>query len=87
MRVEFGRVFASEVEALPENVRRRVGEVVQGIVNAPTLTTVPNLKKLKGSKIAHRVRVGEYRVGFLLEAGVVTFMRCLNRKDIYREFP
>lgn len=87
MRVEFGNVFASEVEGLQEATRRRIGTVVQAVVDAKELSQVPNVKKLKGAINAYRIRVGDLRVGFFLEAGVVTFVRCLNRKDIYREFP
>ena len=35
----------------------------------------------------YRIRVGDYRVGFVFEQGAVTFVRCLNRKEIYRYFP
>jgi mRNA-degrading endonuclease RelE of RelBE toxin-antitoxin system len=31
--------------------------------------------------------VGDYRVGFVFEHGAVTFVRCLDRKEIYRYFP
>ena len=31
--------------------------------------------------------VGDYRVGLVFEHGDVTFVRCLDRKEIYRYFP
>jgi mRNA-degrading endonuclease RelE of RelBE toxin-antitoxin system len=31
--------------------------------------------------------MGDYRLGFVFEQGVVTFVRCLQRKEIYRYFP
>jgi mRNA-degrading endonuclease RelE of RelBE toxin-antitoxin system len=34
-----------------------------------------------------RIRLGEYRLGFVFESGAVTFVRCLHRKEIYRYFP
>jgi mRNA interferase RelE/StbE len=48
---------------------------------------VAGLKKLKGGGNYYRVRVGEYRVGLVIEGDSVTFMRFLDRKEIYRYFP
>jgi mRNA interferase RelE/StbE len=33
------------------------------------------------------IRVGDYRIGVVLEDGVVTFVRVLHRRDVYRYFP
>jgi mRNA interferase RelE/StbE len=48
---------------------------------------VPNLRRLEAKGKYYRVRVGEYRLGLTFDNGVWTFVRCLNRKDIYRYFP
>jgi len=32
-------------------------------------------------------RIGEYRIGVALEGSEVEFVRCLNRRDLYRYFP
>ena len=48
---------------------------------------IPNLKRLESTGKYYRIRVGDYRVGFVFENGAVTFVRCLNRKEIYRYFP
>ena len=54
---------------------------------ARTFQQIPNLKRLDASGKYYRIRVGDYRLGFVFEQGAVTFVRCLNRKDIYRYFP
>ncbi|HMO65624.1 MAG TPA: type II toxin-antitoxin system RelE/ParE family toxin [Verrucomicrobiota bacterium] len=87
MKVEFGKAFARDIVELPANVRQRVAQVVECVMNAPNLQAVPNVKKLKGSPNAFRIRVGDYRVGFFLEGDQVTFMRCLSRAAMYRGFP
>lgn len=46
-----------------------------------------NLKKLKGGGNYYRIRVGEYRIGIIVEGDAITFVRCLHRKEIYRYFP
>jgi hypothetical protein len=48
---------------------------------------VANLKKLSGGGPYFRIRLGDYRIGMRVEEDVVTFVRVLPRKDIYRYFP
>ena len=48
---------------------------------------IPGVKPLRGGGDAYRVRIGDYRVGFYLRAGVAVFARALHRRDIYRHFP
>ena len=43
-----------------------------------------DIKKLKGSKNQYRLRVGNYRVLFELEADTVTVYDLGHRKDIYK---
>jgi hypothetical protein len=31
--------------------------------------------------------MGEYRIGFILEANTIKLSRAMNRKEIYRYFP
>ena len=35
----------------------------------------------------YRIRVGDYRVGMVVEGNQVEFVRCLSRRDLYRFFP
>lgn len=42
---------------------------------------------LKANKPFYRIRVGDYRIGFMLDNDILVFMRVLHRKDIYRYFP
>jgi mRNA interferase RelE/StbE len=51
------------------------------------LREVPNLTKLSGSSGLYRICIGDYRIGIAVEGDEVEFVRCLNRRDIYRYFP
>jgi mRNA interferase RelE/StbE len=46
-----------------------------------------NLKKLSGYKSAFRVRIGDYRIGVIIEKNTVTFVAFAHRKEIYNRFP
>lgn len=50
-------------------------------------TRVLNLSKLQGKGDFYHIRIGDYRIGVSLENDVVTFVRCLNRREIYKYFP
>jgi mRNA interferase RelE/StbE len=66
---------------------RRIRNVIEQVEAARTFRQIPNLKRLEATGKYYRIRIGDYRLGFVLEQGTVTFVRCLNRKDIYRYFP
>jgi mRNA interferase RelE/StbE len=66
-----------------------IEQVISTVGNSPTIKNIPELRKLKGgtSGIYYRIRVGAYRIGITIDNEIVTFVRILHRKDIYRHFP
>lgn len=88
MNVEFKASFEKDVRAVKDKaLLRRVGELIEAVERAQTLDEVGSLKKLKGGGGYFRARIGDYRVGLMVENDTVTFVRFLNRKEIYRFFP
>ena len=88
MKVEFRSSFAKDLRKIKEqNVRQQVREVIQAVESAESLQDVGNLKKLRVGDRYYRIRVGDYRIGFLLEGDTLVFVRFLSRKDIYKYFP
>jgi mRNA interferase RelE/StbE len=61
--------------------------MIEQVEAARTLHEIPNLKRLEAKGKYFRIRLGDYRVGFVFELGAVTFVRCLHRREIYRYFP
>lgn len=62
-------------------------EAIEQVEAALSLSGVPNLTKLSGSSGFYRTRVGDYRIGIVVEENEVEFVRLLHRRDIYRYFP
>jgi mRNA-degrading endonuclease RelE of RelBE toxin-antitoxin system len=60
---------------------------MRDIPNCENFTAINNIKNIKGTKNAYRIRVGYYRIGFFLEENKIIFSRVLHRRDIYRFFP
>lgn len=88
MKVLFRKSFLKDVRTIKDRrLLDRIREVIVEVEQAQKLTEIPNLKKLKGDGHYYRIRTGEYRLGLRIEADTVTFVRVLNRKEIYRYFP
>jgi mRNA interferase RelE/StbE len=84
----FRASFAKDIRSIKsKDILSRIKEVVEGVEKAQSLQEVTNIKKLKGGRNYYRIRVGEYRIGLAVEGNEITFVRCLNRKEIYRYFP
>jgi mRNA interferase RelE/StbE len=88
VKTRFRSSFATDLTAISgASVLHRIKRVIQQVEQASTLRQIPNVKRLDAKGKYYRIRVGPYRVGLVFEDGAVTFVRCLNRKDIYRYFP
>ena len=88
MELEFRDSFLKDVKRIKETrVKKKIAAVISDAQKATSLLDLINVKKLDGSNTYYRIRVGDYRVGIKLQDKTLIFMRCLNRKDIYRYFP
>ncbi len=88
MNTRFRESFARDLSALTDaGLRRRIKRVIEQVEAAESFRQIANLKRLEARGKYYRIRVGNYRVGFVFEDGEVTFVRCLDRKEIYRYFP
>ncbi|MGV0029283.1 type II toxin-antitoxin system RelE family toxin [Phormidesmis priestleyi] len=61
--------------------------VFEEIPNCISLEEIRNLTKLIDYENCYRIRVGNYRIGLLIEDNTLTFVRVLHRREIYRYFP
>jgi mRNA interferase RelE/StbE len=64
-----------------------IGSCIEDIQNVSKLSDIPNCKKLKGCRVAYRIKLGDYRIGFVFEGQTVIFIRFLHRSKIYQNFP
>ena len=70
-----------------EQVQAGVRQAILDVEAALRWSDVPNIKKIRGSLNAYRIRVGDYRVGLFIEGDSAEFVRVLPRRDVYRNFP
>ena len=88
MNTAFRESFDADLSAIADvALLRRIRKVIEQVEAARIFQQIPNLKRLESTGKYYRIRMGDYRFGFVFERGVVTFVRCLHRKEIYRYFP
>ena len=88
MKTAFRESFESDLAEITQAaLLRRIQRVIEQVETARTFQQIPNLKHLEAAGKYYRIRVGDYRIGFVFERETVTFVRCLNRREIYRYFP
>ena len=88
MKVIVTKQFDKDAEKeLNKAMQMKLAELIEKLQQAASIDAVQNVKKLKGYKTAYRIRMGEYRIGFLLQMDTITLSRVMNRKEIYRYFP
>jgi mRNA interferase RelE/StbE len=88
MKVRFTKRFSAQLDNLrDEALLEKVSNVVQTVMSAANIQSVPNTKKLKGHHFAYRIRIGDYRIGVCVESAGAVFAILAHRKDIYNRFP
>jgi len=88
LKTGFKKSFLKDVKALhSKKLKERIKSTIRDVEKAETLQCIGNLTKLKGSEKYYRIRIGDYRIGIIVEGQMVTFIRCLHRREIYRYIP
>lgn len=88
MQVEFLKQFSRDLDKpLPLHIKEGIMELIEQIEAIERITSLSGIKKLRGHRNAYRIRIGDYRIGFFVDKGVVVLARVLHRNDIYKSFP
>jgi mRNA interferase RelE/StbE len=88
MKTEFRKSFEKDLKNIKDsNLLERVKLVIEEIENAVDLQEINNLKMMKTANNYYRIRVGNYRIGLSINNDLVTLVRILHCKEIYRYFP
>jgi len=86
MKLLVDKSFERDTKKLPIQVKKQLKELILALSESTSFQEL-NLSKIKGSKNAYRIRLGNYRIGIYVERDHLILSRILNRKDIYRYFP
>ena len=88
MKVLIDKTFERDIRKITDKkVLHSIALSILEIQKLNTLLEIEDCKKLKGSKNAYRIRIGDYRLGFIFEKQSIEFIRCLHRSKNYENFP
>lgn len=89
MNLDFYKSFTKDLKKRKTDkpLMERVRQVIQEIEEAQNIHSIRNLKKLKAQGNHYRIRIGDFRLGLVVEDDTVSFVRCLHRSEVYRFFP
>lgn len=88
MELVFLNSFENDLKRIMDKSMLKIlKEIVIQLENSNSLSEIENIKKIKGSKTAFRLRINDYRLGFYFENGIIELCRFVHRKDIYKLFP
>jgi mRNA interferase RelE/StbE len=88
MNFDFENSFVRDFKKLKsKELANAISEAIKQVSQASVADDIINLKKLTGYKSAFRIRIGDYRIGVIIEKNSVLFVAFAHRKDIYKRFP
>lgn len=88
MRILIDKSFEKDIEKVNDkNLLNLLADLIEEIQKLNQLSEIKHCKQLKGSKKAYRIRIGDYRIGFIFDNNTLIFIRFLHRSKIYGYFP
>lgn len=88
MKLNFKESFERDLSMIRDSIaQKQIKKLIIRLENVLAISDIPHVKKLSGGKGFYRIRIGDYRVGIVLEGKSVTLVRVLHRREIYRYFP
>jgi mRNA interferase RelE/StbE len=88
MKTGFRKSFTRDLRNIKNlSVLRKVRQAIEEVEAAAKLSDVGDMKKMVGTGNFYRIRIGEYRIGIVVDGKTVEFVRCLHRRELYRFFP
>ena len=88
MEIEYNAGFTRDLRRIHSlELRQRMLRKIEEIEDADAITEVTGVRRMTGTGHYYRIRIRDYRLGFAVEGDLVTLLRFLHRRDIYRHFP
>lgn len=73
-----------EYKKLPRDVARKIKNVMIGEFVTDPFSPFLNVKKLKTPLVGYRLRIGDYRILFLIDGKIIRVYSIRHRKDAYK---
>ncbi len=82
-QIELTRTARRALDSLPTKVQKQIDRQILALAKNPY---PPGSKKLRGAEGFHRIRVGDYRILYIVEADrlVIVIVTIGHRGEVYR---
>ena len=82
--VVFKKSAVKDLESLPKKIQQTMLEAIQ-LLRLNPFTQLLHIKKMKGTQDLYRVRIGDYRIIYLIENQLikVTIIKIGHRQNVY----
>jgi len=88
VKVGYRKSFSQDLRKIRDDaLLQRIRRVIEDVKTAETMLDIAHLSKMSGTSGFYRIRVGSYRLGVAIVGDEIEFVRCLDRRDVYRHFP
>lgn len=88
MKLLIDKSFEKDIRKIADKkILHAIADCIDEIKSKNKLSEISNCKKLTGSKNCYRIRIGDYRLGFVFENNIVELIRFLHRGKMYDFFP
>jgi len=88
MKVKIDKSFQRDVKKVADKkLRSKIAACIESLLFSKTISEIQNIKKLKVRGNYYRIRIGQYRIGMLVDGDEIILIRFLHRRDVYKYFP
>lgn len=88
MELKFKGQFNRDIDIHNTIVLTAVKDAILNVKNAPGISKIHNLKKLRKYTVHYRIKTAEnYRIGVVIRKNTVWFARFGHRSNFYKNFP
>ena len=88
MKVKIDKSFQRDVKKIDDKkLRSKIAVCIESLLISKNLNEIQNIQKLKVPGNYYRIRLGQYRLGVVVDGDEIVLIRFLHRKDVYRYFP
>jgi mRNA interferase RelE/StbE len=87
MLYEYLPSFLRDVKKASKEAQIDLKDIISEIKTVNAVSSISNLKKLKGAVQTYRIKCQSYRVCFYYENETIFLARFLPRKNVYKYFP
>ena len=87
MHIDFSKRAQAQLDALERSARKLIARRIAMLVSASDFQQIcasMQIRKLHGVEL-YRIRIGEWRVLFEHDTGLIYITTVGNRKDVYRD--